>query len=193
MAQRRDIIGYEDQYEVDEDGSIYSLDREVLGKDGTIYPFKGKKLKTHPHKDVAYLIVNLWKNNKGCNYYVHRIIAKAFIPNPLNKSEINHIDGNRQNNAISNLEWCTSSENKQHAWDTGLRTVTCKMSQKALMDCLSDVLNGESYLAISMRVPYQVPFLSVKVRRLAREHGIEHLLNDALKLQKNERMRNVNS
>lgn len=51
---------------------------------------------------------------------LHRIIAEAFIPNPNNKPEINHKNGKRKDNRISNLEWCTRSENAQHAWDTGL-------------------------------------------------------------------------
>ena len=60
------------------------------------------------------------KNIKKQTFYIHRLIAKAFIPNHENKPEINHIDGNKLNNNISNLEWVTRKENCQHAWDNGL-------------------------------------------------------------------------
>ena len=66
------------------------------------------------------LMVCLWKNNKKKHQFVHRLIAKAFIPNPSNKPQINHIDGNPLNNNIENLEWVTDSENKYHAHRTGL-------------------------------------------------------------------------
>ncbi len=54
------------------------------------------------------------------SFQVHRLIALAFIPNPDNLPEINHIDGNPLNNSLENLEWCTHQYNMQHAWDTGL-------------------------------------------------------------------------
>lgn len=69
---------------------------------------------------VGYKHLMLSKNKKKYNFYIHRLVAEAFIPNPENKPEINHIDGNKLNNNISNLEWCTRKENCQHAWKTGL-------------------------------------------------------------------------
>lgn len=72
----------------------------------------------------GYLTVWLCKNSIQKNYKVHRLVAAAFIPNPENKRTVNHIDGNKQNNHVENLEWATHSENIIHANATGLRIVT---------------------------------------------------------------------
>lgn len=72
----------------------------------------------------GYLHVGLTINKKVKRMRVHRLVAIAFIPNLENKPYVNHIDGNRQNNKVSNLEWCTPSENAQHAVKTGLRKKT---------------------------------------------------------------------
>ena len=65
----------------------------------------------------GYLRVTLKVNNKAINRLVHRVVAQAFLPNPDNKKEVNHKDGNRLNNTLCNLEWVTSCENKQHGRD----------------------------------------------------------------------------
>lgn len=67
-----------------------------------------------------YLSVDLRKNGKRKTFQVHRLVAIMFIPNPENKSEVNHIDGNKLNNSVTNLEWNTTSENIKHAYQTGL-------------------------------------------------------------------------
>lgn len=78
---------------------------------------KLKELSVFPNKVNSYLIVGLVKDGKQILVYHHRLMAKAFIPNPENKPYVNHIDGNKQNNSLSNLEWVTASENVQHAYD----------------------------------------------------------------------------
>lgn len=67
------------------------------------------------HMGKGYLYVDLYKNGKRTKFYVHRLVAEAYIPNPENKPYINHKDGNPKNNCVDNLEWCTPLENVEHA------------------------------------------------------------------------------
>ena len=68
----------------------------------------------------GYKIISFYYGDNGRTYYIHRLVAGEFIPNPLNKPEVNHLDGNKGNNQVNNLEWCTRPENSKHAYKTGL-------------------------------------------------------------------------
>ena len=76
-----------------------------------------------PQFNRKYYHVNLMKNNIPTITTVHRLVAKAFIPNPGNKPQVNHIDGNKLNNIVDNLEWCTARENAKHAYRNGLEKI----------------------------------------------------------------------
>ena len=79
----------------------------------------GKLLKLSPWN--KYLTIRLRTAEKNKTAYVHRLVAMTFIPNPENKPMINHIDGNKLNNDVKNLEWCTRQENERHAWNHGMK------------------------------------------------------------------------
>lgn len=68
----------------------------------------------------GYMVTDLYREGVRCHARVHRLVAEEFVPNPDNKPEVNHIDGNKKNNTASNLEWVTKKENCRHAWNTGL-------------------------------------------------------------------------
>jgi hypothetical protein len=77
-----------------------------------------------PNSSNRYINIGLFKDSKQKNCKLHRLIAIAFIPNPSNKPQVNHINGDKYDNRIENLEWCTCKENVRHSWDTGLRFFT---------------------------------------------------------------------
>lgn len=77
-------------------------------------------------KSDGYLAVNLSHRNKAKMVFVHRLVAEAFIPNPKNLPVVNHIDGNKANPCVANLEWVSFSENSHHAYRTGLSHVLDK-------------------------------------------------------------------
>lgn len=80
---------------------------------------KGRMLKQSLN-NYGYLTVFLMKDGKGKTCYIHRLVAETFIQNIENKPQVNHIDGNKKNNCVNNLEFCTLKCNVQHAWNTGL-------------------------------------------------------------------------
>ena len=114
MEEWRKIEGYEDLYEVSNHGRVKSLGNDKTRKEKIL---KGG-INIH-----GYHYITLSKNKKLKNYLVHRLVVLHFINNDDNKPEVNHIDGNKKNNHISNLEWNTRSENMLHAVDTGLRNI----------------------------------------------------------------------
>ena len=102
----KQIEGYEN-YAITEDGKVWSYNRD-------------KFMKTRFNRS-GYEVVNLYADGMCKTFSVHRLVAQAFIPNPNDYSQINHIDGDKENNNISNLEWCTAGQNNIHAIENGLR------------------------------------------------------------------------
>lgn len=88
---------------------------------GRVQGRSGKIMKSYISNNYLQIVVRLkGKNSKSKVLKIHREVAKAFIPNPNNLPQVNHKDGNKTNNCVSNLEWCTNKENTMHAFKTGL-------------------------------------------------------------------------
>lgn len=115
--------GFEGRFEVTNCGRIRSIDRMVPNWPKGERPVKGRELKCVKDKS-GYKRVDTRSrgkaHSKGKSVLLHRIIAQTFIKNPNEYKEVNHIDGDKLNNNILNLEWCTKEYNHKHAWESGL-------------------------------------------------------------------------
>lgn len=112
----KDIEGYEGLYQVSNLGRV----KRILFVNNIITKPINKILNCSKIDNLGYPQVTLCKNGHRKYLRIHRIVAKSFIPNPNNYPCVNHIDGNKRNNCISNLEWCNHSYNTIHALNTGL-------------------------------------------------------------------------
>ena len=111
------IEGYEGLYEVSNTGKVRSLDRRIFAKLGSktwkFVDIHGTIVKQSPNRD-GYLRVMLSKKNKSIDYFVHRLVAAAFVDNPNGYSEVNHKDEDKSNNYMTNLEWCSRRYNNMY-------------------------------------------------------------------------------
>lgn len=112
----KDVVGYEGLYQVSNLGRVKSLPknagfRKQAEKQSAIFMDR-----------QGYCKVNLYKNNAHRQCYVHILVATAFLPNNENKPQVNHIDGDKSNNCVENLEWCTAKENVIHSYTIGLKS-----------------------------------------------------------------------
>lgn len=131
-------VGFETHYEVSNFGNVRSIERMVRHPKGGLKKSPAKLLKQGKSKS-GYYIISFCVDGIKSNQTVHRLVARAFIINELNKPQVNHKDGNKQNNHVDNLEWVTVSENGLQAyrvlgntaWNKGK-----KMKQQAIIEQL---------------------------------------------------------
>lgn len=131
----KDIKGYEGLYQVSNKGRVKSLSRVASNgrriAERILKPYKNRG---------GYLQVNFYKDGKLINHYIHRLVATAFIPNPENKPEVNHVNENKENNNANNLEWATRKENNNHG------TRKERMAKTHSKPVIGISLDGKSYL-----------------------------------------------
>ena len=132
MEEWRPIKDYEGLYEVSNMGRVKNLNYKGSGKEKILKNIKRRK---------GYLMVILTKNGKRRGFLVHRLVAEAFIPNPNNLPEVNHIDRDRANNHVDNLEWVTHSDNMKHSYKLG---INCEPLRKYSQENRKKVTNGKN-------------------------------------------------
>lgn len=139
----RDIPGFEGLYQVSNLGNTRSVRRCVPSGRGHDKWIGGVTLKKRIIKSGSKLVYNslcLWKQGKPYYRLLHRIVALTFIPNPENKTEVNHKDLNTRNNRVDNLEWVTTLENHRHSRISrtkGLEAKNVKLTKEAVFDIRS--------------------------------------------------------
>lgn len=122
----KDIVGYENEYQINQFGEIRTLkDSSKLKKYDVLKPQISKR--------NGYVYQMLYKNGKEKLLRVHRLVAMVFLPNPNNLPQVNHKDGNKQNNSVDNLEWCEQSDNMKHAYKNGLQ-IPSENQRKAIIN-----------------------------------------------------------
>lgn len=125
------ITGYESMYQISNFGRVKSIERTCKTKGGGLRPISEKILNLPYDKD-GYRTAYLSKDSNTITHKVHRLVAIAFIENKHNKPQVNHIDGNKSNNHVDNLEWVTNQENQLHAHDIGLFDHSNKTRRKSV-------------------------------------------------------------
>lgn len=140
-TEKLDIPEYEGRYSITPDGEITSHNYQRTGVSRTLVQSRNSH---------GYMHVGLRDGKRAKTFHVHRLVAITFMPNPEGYPQINHIDGNKENNSMTNLEWCTPAQNTRHAIETGLRnscgemSTQSKLTENEVIEILTCLKNNKS-------------------------------------------------
>ena len=153
---------------------INNFSNYIIFSDGSVFSCKrNKMMKLTLDNNIKYFRISL-RDDSGniASYLVHRLVAEAFIPNPDNKPEVNHKDGNKLNNRVDNLEWVTRKENMLHAHSLGLRDNNGEgnprdvLSEDEVLAIYNDLLDGARVCDLADRYNVARPTISdIKAKR----------------------------
>lgn len=153
----KDVVGYEQYYQVSNLGRIRSKDREVRNNKGKC--IKAARILKPQQNNNGYLYFQIKLSGRMVKLYIHRMVASAFIPNTNNKPQVNHIDNNPQNNCVNNLEWVTPKENVHHAMKQGRFDKSFSMTLEKFAE--SRMLKQRPVIGINVKTGEIVEFETV--------------------------------
>ena len=156
-------------YQISSLGRVRSLDRYVNSSGGQQQYIKGKILRICYNKRVNVYEIHLKKNNKRKCFKIHRLVAEAFIENddPINKTTVNHIDGDRSNNRVDNLEWLSYSDNLEHAYLELHRPINRPKYMKRRCLCIDKTTNTKTLYESIEAASRGSGVSTTQIRRLA--------------------------
>lgn len=164
------VPGWEGVYEVSNMGRFKTLVRSCNSSHGKRpTSTTGEKVRTHSSMINGYHLISFCQRPRKEARLAHRVVAIAFIPNPENKPEVNHLDGDKSNNAASNLAWSTEIENMQHAVDTGLKVFRWKRKPLAAGNVLEIFASPLSLGKLS--AAYCIPKLTVHAIKAGKRYS----------------------
>lgn len=169
----RSIPGFDGLYEISSFGRVKSLSHSIVTNNGRVRTFSERIMK-QGKMTSGYNFVVLTKNKKSKNYSVHRLVAKTFIENTNDYMDVNHKDGNKQNNCVENLEWCTRSENLKHAIRIGLVKNQCKICRKVTVKCGEKITVFETMKDCAAFFGFKNSWLHNRIRK----HGLTFIYNN---------------
>ena len=160
MTKELQIDGLHKKYIIDEYGNLFDIELQRYKKQYT--------------NRKGYMFVSLYINGKSHTFFIHRLVLMTFNPiEGMEDLQVNHIDGNKQNNYIGNLEWCTQSENQKHAFEHGLidrkgtKNSQCRLTEQQVIEIANMIMDGIPYTKIMKKYNISKSLLSaIRNKRL---------------------------
>ena len=169
----KDIKGYEGYYQISNLGRVRSLDRVIICKNGKTQTKSGGIVADRLNTRLGRREVYLNKNGYRKAFKVYRLVALEFIENddPINRTTVNHIDGNTNNNIVTNLEWCSYSENLKHAYDKLNRPIN-RAGRKRKCHVYDKILKTNNEYSSIMETAREIKVSETQIRRIANKECV---------------------